>query len=74
MSASLWLAIIAALLLCASAWLFLTALSRADSERIMERLIAGQVKPIVERPGWVYLDRAFCAQALGTRPSVSVWC
>ena len=65
MSASLWLAIIAALLLCASAWLFLTALSRADSERIMERLIAGQVQPIVERPGWAYLDRAFLRAGLG---------
>ncbi|MEE4575384.1 type II secretion system F family protein [Pseudomonas alliivorans] len=65
MSASLWLAIIAVLLLCTSAWLFLTALSRADSERVMERLIAGQVQPVVERPTWVYLDRAFLRAGLG---------
>ncbi|SHN08024.1 tight adherence protein B [Pseudomonas asturiensis] len=65
MSASLWLAFIAVLMLCASAWLFLLALSRGDSERVMERLIAGQVQPIVEKPGWVYLDRAFLRAGLG---------
>lgn len=65
MSASLWLAIIAVLLLGAAAWLFLLALSRGDSERVMQRLIAGQVQPVVEKPGWTYLDRAFLRAGLG---------
>ncbi len=65
MSASLWLAIIAVLMLGTSAWLFLLALSRGDSERVMERLIAGQVQPVTVTPGWVYLDRAFLRAGLG---------
>lgn len=68
MNASLVLGLISLLLLTASIRMFYLALNQGASERVRQRLTAGQVQPVVEKAGWTYLDRAFLRAGLG-RPT-----
>ncbi len=65
MTASLILGLISVLQLMASIRLFYLALNQEASERVRQRLTAGQVAPVVEKPGWARLDRAFIRAGLG---------
>ncbi|RMO88028.1 hypothetical protein ALQ33_04420 [Pseudomonas syringae pv. philadelphi] len=65
MTASLILGLISVLQLMASIRLFYLALNQEASERVRQRLTAGQVTPVVEKPGWARLDRAFIRAGLG---------
>lgn len=56
MNASLVLGLISLLLLTASIRMFYLALNQGASERVRQRLTAGQVQPVVEKAGWTYLE------------------
>jgi len=64
MSASLVLGLISLLLFIASIRMFYLALNQGASERVRQRLMAGQVQPVAEKTGWSYLDRAFLRAGL----------
>lgn len=65
MSASLVLGLISLVLFIASIRMFYLALNQGASERVRQRLMAGQVQPVAEKTGWSYLDRAFLRAGLG---------
>ncbi|KOP60357.1 type II secretion system F family protein [Pseudomonas tremae] len=65
MTASLVLGVISLLLLIASVRMFYLALNQDAKERVRRRLTAGQIEPVVEKPGWARLDRAFIRAGLG---------
>lgn len=73
MSASLVLGLISLLLFIASIRMFYLALNQGASERVRQRLMAGQVQPVAEKTGWSYLDRAFCAPGWDSRPNAWAW-
>lgn len=54
MSASLVLGLISLLLFIASIRMFYLALNQGASERVRQRLMAGQVQPVAEKTGWSY--------------------
>ncbi|EGH27929.1 type II secretion system protein [Pseudomonas syringae pv. japonica str. M301072] len=63
MSASLVLGLISLLLFIASIRMFYLALNQGASERVRQRLMAGQVQPVAEKTGWRLPGSGLCARA-----------
>lgn len=73
MTASLILGLISVLQLMASIRLFYLALNQEASERVRQRLTAGQVAPVVEKPGWAGSTARLSAPDWAIRPNAWGW-
>ncbi len=73
MSASLVLGLISLLLFIASIRMFYLALNQGASERVRQRLMAGQVRPVAEKDRLELRIGPFCAPGWDSRPSAWAW-